>query len=132
VETFDITLHPVHLGLGATADIEPKFTGTMDWYEDYSARHLQDGAEGRLVSMHTFNESWDMWEMHPQGSEVVLCTSGLMTLHQQGPDGSIFTVTLSPGQYAVNAPGIWHTADIVVQTTAVFITAGLGTQHRPR
>lgn len=128
----DITVHPVHLGLGATAEIEPKFTGGMDWYADYSARHAQDGAEGRLVSMYTFNESWAMWEMHPQGSEVVICTSGLMTLHQESPDGSAFTVTLNPGQYVVNEPGTWHTADVEGQTTALFITAGLGTQHRPR
>jgi hypothetical protein len=132
MEAHDLTVHPVHLGLGATASVEPTFTGTMGWYADYTARHAQDGTEGRLLSMHTFNESWNVWEMHPQGSEVVLCTSGLMILHQESPDGLVSTVTLHPGQYAVNAPGIWHTADVEGQTTAVFITAGLGTQHRPR
>jgi hypothetical protein len=29
-------------------------------------------------------------------------------------------------------PGTWHTADVAGAATAVFITAGLGTQHRPR
>jgi len=128
----DITLHPVHLGLGATAEVEPRFTGEMDWYAAYTARHAQDGAEGRLVSMHTFSASWDVWEMHPQGSEVVLCTSGAITLHQESPDGSVAKVTLHAGQYAVNAPGVWHTADVASEATALFITAGLGTQHRPR
>jgi hypothetical protein len=37
-----------------------------------------------------------------------------------------------PGQYAINEPGTWHTADVTGETTALFITAGLGTQHRPR
>ena len=128
----DITDHPVHLGLGASAEVEPFFTGEMDWYADYASRHAGDGAEGRLVSMHSFKASWDMWEMHPNGSEVVLCTSGAMTLHQERADGSVSTVTLTPGQYAVNEPGTWHTADVETQATAVFITAGLGTQHRPR
>jgi hypothetical protein len=128
----DITAHPIHLGLGATAEVEPLFTGAMDWYAEYIIRHAEDGAEGRLVSMHIFNVSWDIWEMHPQGSEVVLCTSGSMILHQEYPDGALSTVTLGPGQYAVNAPGTWHTADIEQEATAVFITAGLGTQHRPR
>jgi quercetin dioxygenase-like cupin family protein len=132
MEPHDIAAHPVHLGLGATAEIEPQFTGAMDWYAAYTDRHTADGAEGRLVSMHTFDESWGMWEMHPQGSEVVLGTSGSMILHQESPDGTASSIILRPGQYAVNAPGMWHAADVEGQATAVFITAGLGTRHRPR
>ncbi len=120
----DINAHPVHLGLGATAEIEPLFTGAMDWYTDYVNRHESDGAEGRLVSMHTFTESWDMWEMHPQGSELVLCTAGSMTLLQEHADGSVVTTTLNPGEYAINKPGVWHTADVEDTATALFITAG--------
>ena len=129
---FNITAHPVHLGLGASAEVEPLFTGSMDWYSDYAKRHCNDGAEGRLVSMHTFTKSWDMWEMHPQGSELVLCTAGSMTLHQEKADGLLETITLGPGQYAINESGTWHTADVDDKATALFITAGLGTQHRPR
>jgi mannose-6-phosphate isomerase-like protein (cupin superfamily) len=127
----NILTHPLHLGLGATALVQPEFTG-MDWYEGYSARHDSDGAEGRLVSMHRFTESWDSWEMHPSGSEVVLCISGAMTLIQEWPDGRIDQVTLDPGDYVVNDPGVWHTADVAGEATALFITAGLGTEHRPR
>ncbi len=82
--------------------------------------------------MHTFTESWGMWEKHPQGSEVVLCTSGAITLHQERADGSVSTITLHPGQYVVNEPGIWHTADVENEATVLFITAGMGTEHRPR
>jgi quercetin dioxygenase-like cupin family protein len=124
--------HPVHLGLGAAAESEPEFTGSMDWYARYLQRHEADGAEARLVSMYTFSESWDMWEMHPEGSEVVICTAGQLTLHQEKRDGSKATVTLAPGEYAINEPGTWHTADVDGEATALFITAGLGTQHRPR
>ena len=122
---------PIHLGLGATAVPQPEFTG-MAWYEDYVARHAADGAEGRLVSLYTFHESWDSWEMHPAGAEVVLCLSGSMTLHQQHADGQVTSVTISAGRYAINPPGTWHTADIEGEATALFITAGLGTEHRPR
>ena len=73
-----------------------------------------------------------MWEMHPKGCEVVLCTWGSMILHQEHPDGTATTVSLAPGQYAINPPGTWHTADVDGEATAVFITAGLGTQQRPR
>ncbi len=127
-----ISAHPIHLGLGATAKIEPLFTGSMDWYMSYAQRHAKDGVEGRIVSMHTFNESWDMWEMHPKGSEVVLCTAGSITLHQERADGPRHTVTLGPGEYAINEPGTWHTADVAGEATALFITAGEGTEHRPR
>jgi quercetin dioxygenase-like cupin family protein len=131
-ERVSISTNPIHLGLGATAEIEPEFTGEMSWYEGYIERHRVDGAEGRLVTMHTFTESWDVWEMHPQGSEVVLCIAGEMTLHQETPDGETATVTLAAGHYAVNEPGTWHTADVDGAATALFITAGAGTQHRPR
>lgn len=128
----DIYSHPIHLGLGATADIEPVFTGEMSWYEGYETRHADDGVDGRLVSMHRFTANWDVWEVHPHGSEVVLCVAGSMTLHQEKADGSRATVRLGPGQYAINEPGTWHTADIGDEATAVFITAGFGTEHRPR
>ena len=68
----------------------------------------------------------------PNGHEVVLCVGGSITLHQEHADGSTATVTLGPGEYAINAPGTWHTADVVDEATAVFITSGLGTEHRPR
>lgn len=124
--------HPIHLGRGATAVAEPAFTGEPAWYADYSERHADDGTEGRLVSMFSFSEPWDVWEMHPHGSEVVLCTAGRMTLHQEDAAGNTTTMTLEAGQYAINDPGTWHTADVEGTATAVFVTAGIGTEHRPR
>lgn len=129
---YDISTHPLHLGSGATAVPQPAFTGEMAWYEAYDVRHGNDGAEGRLVSMHEFSEPWTGWEVHPKGEEVVLCLEGTMTLHQEHADGSTATVTLGAGDYAVNPPGTWHTADIEGYAKALFITAGEGTQHRAR
>jgi quercetin dioxygenase-like cupin family protein len=122
--------HPVHLGLGASAVSEPEFDG-MQWYAAYAERHASDGEEGRLVSMHSFSEPWDSWEMHPRGGEVVICTAGEMTLVQE-LDGREIRTHLTPGQYAINDAGVWHTADVEASATAVFITAGVGTEHRPR
>jgi mannose-6-phosphate isomerase-like protein (cupin superfamily) len=123
---------PLHLGLGATAIVQPEFTGTMEWYGAYGERHGEDGKEGRLVSMHSFSESWDSWEMHPEGDEVVVCLSGSITLVQEMADGSHGRITIGPGEYAINPPGCWHTADVDGDATALFITAGLGTQGRAR
>ena len=123
--------HPIHLGLGARAIPQPEFTG-MDWYEAYGARHDGDGPEGRLVSLYSFSEDWTSWEMHPAGDEVVVCLSGGMTIHQEAPDGTRTSVVLNRGDYAINAPGVWHTADVAGEATALFIASGLGTEHRPR
>jgi quercetin dioxygenase-like cupin family protein len=126
---------PLHLGRQGLTEPQPEFPPderAMQWYMDYGARHAADGAEGRLVSMFTFSENWTSWEMHPAGPEVVLCTSGSMTLRQEWADGRRETVTLGPGDYAINPSGVWHTADVVGETTGVFITIGEGTQHRPR
>jgi quercetin dioxygenase-like cupin family protein len=121
----------IHLGLGATAVPQPPFDG-MEWYERYGERHGADGVEGRLVSEHSFTEGWPSWEMHPHGNEVVICTAGEMVLTQEFPDGRIERSELTAGDYAINPPGVWHIADVSGRATAIFITAGEGTEHRPR
>lgn len=121
----------IHLGLGARAVEQPPFSG-MDWYEAYGARHAADEAEGRLVSQYAFTESWTSWEMHPAGDEVVICVSGAMVLVQELADGRVIRTPLAAGEYAINPPGVWHTADVAECATAIFITAGEGTEHRPR
>ena len=126
----NLLCNPVHLGRGATAISEPAFTGN-EWYEAYAARHAADGAERRLVSMFTFDQPWDSWEMHPRGHEIVLCTAGEITLIQEQQGKHVRTI-LKVGEYAINAPGVWHTVDVSGSATAVFITAGLGTENRER
>ena len=42
------------------------------------------------------------------------------------------TLSSRPGEYAINEPETWHTADVAGAATAVFITAGWGTERRPR
>ena len=121
----------VHLGLGAKAEAQPAFDG-VQWYEAYAARTASDGAAGRLVSLYRFEGDWDAWEMHPAGDELVVCVAGTMSLYQEFPGGAVETVTLGPGDYAINPPGVWHTADIPREATTLFVTAGMGTEHRPR
>ncbi|MBX3502130.1 MAG: cupin domain-containing protein [Alphaproteobacteria bacterium] len=121
---------PLHLGLGAKAVPQPEFTG-MEWYTAYGERNAADGSEGRLVSQYSFSESWTSWERHPAGDEAVICLEGEITLIQELPDGPR-TVALRAGDYAVNPRGVWHTADVARHAKALFITAGAGTEHRPR
>ena len=122
---------PIHLGIGAKAVAEPQFTGP-EWYEAYEQRHTDDMDEGRIVSLFRFDEPWTSWEIHPSGDEVVCCLQGHMILHQELPDGSTRSHELGPGEYAINPAATWHTADADGPVVALFITAGKGTNHRPR
>lgn len=128
---WSLARRPVHLGLDAGLIVQPEFRGDGSWFEAYERRHGAEGPQGRLVSLFTFSESWTSWEMHPTGSELVLVTAGELTLIQE-ERGSERRLLLQTGEYAINAPGVWHTADASMPVTALFITSGLGTEHRPR
>jgi mannose-6-phosphate isomerase-like protein (cupin superfamily) len=127
--SFRLRETPVHFG--ATVIRQTTFTGDMDWYQAYGERNVADGVEGRLVTMRAFNEPWDSWEVHPHGEELVVCTEGPITLYQES-DGEVPTSMIRAGEAAVNPPGVWHTADFEGTATALFITAGMGTENRPR
>lgn len=128
----DLTKTWVHLGTGGTAIPQPDFDGDVDWFQEYGERTQSDGVEGRLVSMHTFTESWTMWEAHMDGSELVVCTAGTMTLVQE-VDGAEIKTTLTEGEYAINQPGVWHTANITNgPASGLFITSAGITEHKPR
>jgi mannose-6-phosphate isomerase-like protein (cupin superfamily) len=130
--TFDLSRFPLHLGPGGRIHRLPEHDGSVAWYQRYGEEHGADGDDGRLVSMHSFAESWDAWEVHPHGEELVLCVSGELTLHQELADGTERTVVLGAGEGVVNPPGAWHTADVDGPATALFITSGRETGHRPR
>ncbi len=132
---FRLDTFPVHLGLGATIALQDEYTGSSRWYQRYAERAAGDGKEGRLVTMHSFTKSWDSWEMHPHGEELVLCVQGMLTLIQE-IDGRFEKNRLRVGEAIINPAGVWHTADVEDdegdEVIAVFITAGMGTEHRPR
>lgn len=85
-----------------------------------------------LVTTARYSASWQSWEKHPLGEEIVCLLSGRVTLLQER-DGRCVEVELSQmGQYALNPRGVWHTADVHEDSLLLFITAGEGTQTRPR
>src|SRR5688500_7312609 len=110
-DAFDLTTTPVHLGLGSTAEPLHGFSWDPAYLEAYEARTAGDGAEGRLVTLSSFDGPWPRWEVHPDGAEVVVCVTGRATLHQE-VEGEVRTVVVGPGEAVVNPPGTWHTADV--------------------
>lgn len=67
----------------------------------YAAQTAGDGSEGRLVTMHTFTDSW---EVHPFGEELVLCIEGVITLHHE-VDGAVQSTTIEQDEAIINPLG---------------------------
>ena len=128
---FDLRTTFVHLGSAATATALPDFRWTAEYLEGYARRFASDGDEGRLVVMNRQAATWDQWERHPAGEEVVVLLSGRVDLLQE-IDGAMRRIELRPTHAVINPIGVWHTADVHEPGDALFITPGRGTEHRPR
>jgi uncharacterized cupin superfamily protein len=129
--SFELSDVYVHLGLGARAETLPDFAWSEDYLRRYEAAHRADGDEGRLVMIGPAEATWASWECHPAGDEVVVSLSGHQTVIQE-VDGREHRIELHAGQALINPRGVWHTADVHEPGSALFITPGRGTQHRPR
>ncbi len=127
---FDLSRTFVHLGLGATATLLPDFSWSAEQIESYRARFAADGKDGRLVCVITQEATWDSWERHPAGEEVVFLISGRVDVVQD-IGGAEHVVELRPGDAMVNPTGVWHTARVHEPGLALFITPGEGTENRP-
>ncbi len=128
---FDLSTTHVHLGLDATAVAVRDFEWTTDFLVRYETEFAADGSEGRLVMIGASDISWTFWERHPAGEELVFLIAGRITLVQD-MDGSERLIALEPGQAAINPRGVWHTTDVHEPGRVLFVTPGLGTEHRPR
>ena len=128
---FDLSATHVHLGLGSRAIPVPDFEWSPEFLARYAMQNEADGAEGRLVMMGSSDASWTTWERHPAGEELVVVISGGLTLIQE-IDGKERRIEMSEGEAIVNPRNVWHTADINAPCRTLFVTPGLGTEHRPR
>lgn len=129
-EPFDLSEVFIHLGVGSTATPLPDFTWSPEYMAGYHERFAADGAEGRLVCLMAQEKTWDTWERHPAGEEVVVLLSGRVDLVQD-LDGAEHVVELHPGQAVINPPGVWHTARVHEPGVGLFITPGRGTEVKP-
>ena len=131
MDPFDLSRTFVHLGLGVRAVPLPDFEFTPEYLEGYESAYASDGDEGRLVCITPQDATWDSWERHPAGQEVVFLISGRIDLVQDLGDTER-VIALHPGEAVINPTGVWHTARVHEPGQALFITPGRGTEHRPR
>jgi mannose-6-phosphate isomerase-like protein (cupin superfamily) len=125
---FDLASTFVHLGSDhGTVPLEV----TETFWQDLEARAEELGA-GRLLSLFAFDAAWDVWEVHPNGDEIVLLLSGSAQMTLEGDDDQSSVVELrEPGSFVLIPRGTWHTARTEEPTRMLFVTDGEGTQHRP-
>ncbi|MFD6988881.1 cupin domain-containing protein [Streptomyces sp. NPDC059943] len=127
----DLRTTPVHLGLGSRAKPVEGFAWDPEVLQAYSAAVAADGAEGRMVTIFDGDGPGDHWERHPAGDELVVCLSGSVTVTRD-VGGVPDSVVLGAGEATVNPAGAWHAVDMAGPASILTITAGLGTDHRPR
>jgi mannose-6-phosphate isomerase-like protein (cupin superfamily) len=127
---FDLSTTFVHLGHGGRATPLEDFDWSPDAMARYRQRFAEDGSDGRLVCVLAQEATWNSWERHPAGEELVVLLSGRVDVIQE-IDGTEHVVALQPGQAVVNPPGVWHTAVVHEPGSALFITPGEGTEARP-
>ncbi len=72
----------------------------------------------------------DLHEEHPEGDEIVHLVSRAVDLVLDLADGP-FRVPLRAGRTVVVPRGVWHTAVVRRPGTAIHVTFGEGTRHRP-
>ena len=96
-EPFDLSRTFVHLGCGSTATPLPDFAWTPEYLESYRDQFAADGDDGRLVCVIAQEATWDGWERHPAGEEVVFLLSGRVDLVQE-LEGAEHVIELHAGR----------------------------------
>lgn len=129
VESYSAVETYIHLGPNGTAVPLPV---TSTFWEELASGAFSDLGPGRLVSTYNFTENWGNWEKHPSGEELVILLAGAMDLVLSMNGQEQRTSLTTPGQFLIIPRDTWHTATIPQRALVTFVTAGEGTQHRPR
>ena len=123
-------LSSTYLRLKPDSSIEKLTAGNRFW-ERLAAGELGEFRNEYLIAMHAFENDWSLWEMHPNGEEVVCLVSGSISfVLDEEPRRRAVTMDRN-GAFVVVPRGVWHTAKVIVPSQVLFITAGEGTMHRP-
>lgn len=85
-----------------------------------------------LVTITSYDKNWPTWEQHPNGDEIVILLAGAADFILETPEGERLVQVRQVGDYIFVPMGYWHTSNTTVPATLLFITAGEGTQVRPR
>ena len=126
---------PLHISsIGKNSDpavILESFNFDGSAFEHYMERYCTEDQPGRIMMIELSPTSWDSWERHTQGEEIVVVLSGTGEFIQE-IDGNEYRLPVKAGNAIINPAGVWHTADIKTPINALYITPCPGTEHKPR
>lgn len=87
--------------------------------------------DSALVTFNRMEGDFTHWEMHPEGEELFVLTSGRIEIDLEAPNGALRTLSLGPRETYLILRGHWHKARTIEPGDLTVITFGEGTQHRP-
>jgi len=125
-DTFDLVTNYLQLEDGPAArriPVDAEFWAKIDQRPELSG--------GRLLGVFPYERDWSSWEMHPAGDELVYLLAGAVELVLEEPGGER-RLALRAGDACIVPRGIWHTANVQQPGSALHVTRGEGTRHRPR
>jgi mannose-6-phosphate isomerase-like protein (cupin superfamily) len=85
---------------------------------------------GYLVAAFHLREDPAHWERHPAGDEVIVLLSGRVDFILEESYGER-VIALQGRDSCVVPKGTWHRIVVRLPSDVLFITFGLGTEHRP-
>jgi len=128
-ESGPFELSSTYLRLRSDASVEPLRVDDTFW-QRIAAGELGTFHNEYMVTSHAFSEDWPMWEMHPNGDEIVCLLSGAAVFVLERQNGNDEIAMGASGEFVIVPKGTWHTARVAMPSRMLFITAGEGTQHR--
>jgi hypothetical protein len=100
--------------------------------ELWQRRDAPELAEGRLMSIFSYDSTWDYEERHPDGDELALVLEGAVDL-LLGSGAGAKAVPLAAGEAGIVPAGSWHHLAVHQPSTILFITpVPARTEHRTR
>ena len=122
-----LDLESTYLGLAEGPDVRVVPVGPDFW----PTIHENEDVVPRMVAVFAFDASWNSWEMHPLGEEVVVLLDGAVDMHFEVAEGTK-TLALEGGETVIVPRGVWHTLDVREAGRSLHITWGERTEHRSR
>ena len=109
--------------------LELRALHATDAYWQHRAEH-DEPANGRLMSIFDYTETWTWWERHPDGDEFVHVITGEVDfLLDDGQEER--SAHLSSGEGTIVPQGAWHRAVVHRPSTMLFVTpTPARTEHR--
>lgn len=123
----EFDLEKTDLFIDGEGGLAAKAVGPNFWAEIAA----NPGARDTMISASAGCGDWKRWEMHRNGTEVLVILHGEPRVWLEHPDGRLEAVATQAGSTVIVPKGAWHRAECIGPYKILYITYGAGTTHRP-